>query len=299
MIYHIFANRSNIGDWLSAKGIQKLLGNIEITECFCDEPFVEVTTKILSNATSKDLIIIGGGGLLMDYFIPFWEAFKPVADRVPFCIWGIGYCDIKHEPSLPPGLLIEEIIAKSKLTIVRDELTRSYLHDLALPAPIPCPSINIIDPILEKGNDILHVVNYTTAGEEAYEAMCEAAKVFAKNTSIVYRETNNIISKGNEQQLAHILSLYETSGIIISSALHGCIIGVAMGLKVLAVSGDCKIDAFMELAGLKDWVLDTTQTDQLRQRLAEIKTQVHPRGLIKTFRQQNKDVAARILQLHS
>ncbi len=43
MIYHIFANLSNIGDWLSAKDIQKLLHPEQIRECLCDEPFVEET----------------------------------------------------------------------------------------------------------------------------------------------------------------------------------------------------------------------------------------------------------------
>ena len=127
MIYHIYANRSNIGDWLSARGIQKLLGDVKITECFCDEPFVAETMQMLAEASKNDLIIIGGGGLLMDYFIPFWKAFSFVAERVPFCIWGIGYCDIKHEPSLPPGALIEQIVRKAHLCIVSDELSRSYL----------------------------------------------------------------------------------------------------------------------------------------------------------------------------
>ena len=74
MIYHIYANRSNIGDWLSAKGIQKLLAPLEITECLCDIPFLEETMEKLSKATEKDLIVIGGGGLFMDYFILFWDA---------------------------------------------------------------------------------------------------------------------------------------------------------------------------------------------------------------------------------
>jgi hypothetical protein len=57
MIYHVFANRSNIGDWLSARGIQKLISPYPVTECLCDEPFVEETMQILSNATENDLII--------------------------------------------------------------------------------------------------------------------------------------------------------------------------------------------------------------------------------------------------
>ena len=40
MIHHVFANRSNIGDWLSARGIQALLGPQRVMEHLCDEPFV-------------------------------------------------------------------------------------------------------------------------------------------------------------------------------------------------------------------------------------------------------------------
>ncbi len=65
MIYHIFANRSNVGDWLSAIGIQKLLG-IPVAECLCDMPFIAETFALLNNARANDLIVIGGGGLLMD-----------------------------------------------------------------------------------------------------------------------------------------------------------------------------------------------------------------------------------------
>lgn len=265
MIYHVFANRSNIGDWLSAKGIQKLISPYPVTECLCDQPFVEETMQILSNATENDLVIIGGGGLLMDYFIPFWEAFNSLADRVPFCIWGIGYCDIKHEPSLPPNTLIEDIVQKARVCVVRDDLSRSYLGNCSLPEPVACPSINVIDTLVETGRDVLHVVNYSTATPAAYEAMCAITKAYAENKGIVYRQTNNLISKGNERELEQLLTQYKKCGIVVSSALHGCIIAVAMGLKVIAVSGDWKIDAFMEVVGLKGWLLNTNETHLLGQ----------------------------------
>ena len=144
MIYHIYANRSNIGDWLSAKGIQKLLSPLKITECLCDEPFVGETIKRLSQASSQDLIVIGGGGLLMDYFEPFWKKFEPIADRVPFCIWGVGACDLKDEKSLPDKSLIDRIVKKSKLCIVRDELTRTFLSTCDIPQPVQCPSVAVV-----------------------------------------------------------------------------------------------------------------------------------------------------------
>lgn len=294
MVYHVFANRSNIGDWLSAKGIQKLLAAPAVTECLCDVPYVEETMNVLSGATENDLIVIGGGGLLMDYFVPFWEAFLPVAGRVPFCIWGIGCCDLKQEASLPPVALIEDIIHLSKLSFVRDELSRSYLPHCHLPAPVPCPSINAVEPVTARGVDILHVVNYSTAGADAYDTMCLAARKFAADNGIIYRETNNRVKKDSTDEMNRLLSLYATSGIVISSALHGCIIGVAMGLKVLAVSGDRKIEAFMEAMGLKEWVLDITEVHLVPRRLEEIRLQPNPAFLLKEVRRKNEAIAESI-----
>ena len=45
MIHHVYANRSNAGDWLSALGIQRLLAPLPVTEHLCDEPFVEETLQ--------------------------------------------------------------------------------------------------------------------------------------------------------------------------------------------------------------------------------------------------------------
>jgi polysaccharide pyruvyl transferase WcaK-like protein len=299
MIYHVFANRSNIGDWLSARGIQKLLSPLEITECLCDVPFIDETMQQLASATEKDLIVIGGGGLLMDYFTPFWEAFQPVAARVPFTIWGIGYCDLKLEYTLPPGNLITSIINKSKLCIVRDELTRSHLPNCNLYEPIPCPSINVIDRVSIIGKDILHVDNYTTAGEVAYEAMCTAGKDFANQHKITYRQTNNRITKDSEKELQQILSLYRQSGYVLSSALHGCIIAVAMGLKVLAVSGDRKIEGFMESVGLQDWVLDIGELEKIPEYLEKLHLQNSGNLDIEKIQKKNQQVAEAIKDIYA
>lgn len=297
MIYHIYANRSNIGDWLSAKGIQKLLSPYQVIECLCDRPFIKDTIEILSGATEKDLIVIGGGGLIMDYFAPFWKAFKPVAERVPFCIWGIGCCDLKNESSLPPRKLIEDIVNKSRLCVVRDELTRGFLENCEIPEPVQCPSVNVIKQLPENGKDIMHINNYTTAGAAAYEEMRVAGIKFAECKGLVYRETNNRIEKDSEQEMAHVLLRYEKSAVAISSALHGCIISAAMGLKTLAVSGDRKIDGFMETIGLKDWVLDASEAGLVLSRLTEIESQTSPETALEDIRQKNRNVADKIFQI--
>ncbi|GEO11772.1 hypothetical protein SAE01_42680 [Segetibacter aerophilus] len=253
--------------------------------------------KILSKATQHDLIVIGGGGLIMDYFVPFWKAFKSIADRVPFVIWGIGCCDLKREGTLPPVALIEEIVQKSKLCIVRDELSRSFLSNCNLPDPIPCPSINYIELLPQHGNGILHVANYTTAGEIAYNTMREISQNFAESTGGLYRETNNRIERDSEKEMEHVLLRYKKSELVVSSALHGCIIGVAMGLKVIAVSGDRKVDAFMEAVGLKDWVLDVGQIEKISEYLTRISFQISPKQRIVGIKEKNRGIAYNIRSL--
>jgi polysaccharide pyruvyl transferase WcaK-like protein len=103
------------------------------------------------------LIVIGGGGLFMDYFVPFWQGFRPIARRVPFCIWGVGYCDLKREPSRPPLSILKEVIPLSRLCIVRDDLSRRHLADFDLPAAVPCPSMCAISFSAGSGHGLLHV----------------------------------------------------------------------------------------------------------------------------------------------
>ncbi len=168
-----------------------------------------------------------------------------------------------------------------------------------LPKPVACPSINVVETIIEKGKDLLHVTNYSTATPETYEAMCVITEAYADGKNIVCRQTNNLISKGSEKELAEILCRYQLSGIVVSSALHGCIIAVAMGLKVIAVSGDWKIDAFMEAVGLKDWVLNYNEPHLLPQLLADIENQTATTTYLSSIKLANKEIAADILDVLS
>lgn len=296
MIHHVFANKINIGDWLSARGIQTLLGKVELTEHLCNDPYVAETLDDLSRATPNDFIIIGGGGLFMDYFVPFWEGFAEIADRVPFCIWGAGYCDLKREATRPPEALLQDIVSKSQFCFVRDQLTRSHLAGCDLPAPIPCPSINAIEPAPGLGHGLLHVDNYIPVGEDVYESMVAYGKEFANCTGRPYRGTNNFVkTPGKESELKAILRLYADSDVVLSSRLHGCIIGLAMGRKVLAVSGDYKVESFMQAAGLGDWVLDLSQVESLPELLLDLPRQTSSWVFLEQARRGNQTIADQVL----
>lgn len=252
------------------------------------------TLTALAEALPDDLIVIGGGGLFMDYFQPFWEGLAEAAGHVPFCIWGAGYCDIKREPSRPPTGLMQAIAARARLCILRDDMSRHLLPALHLPQPVPCPSLVAVDRALDQGHGLLHVDNYSTVGADIYEAMEEHGRAFALATDRPWRKTNNRITAGSRDALLETLALYSACDIVLSSALHGCIIAVAMGRKVLAVSGDRKIEGFMDAAGLGDWVLGQDDVDKVPELLARLPNQPDRSEFVRRARGENERVALQV-----
>jgi polysaccharide pyruvyl transferase WcaK-like protein len=299
LIYHVFANKSNVGDWLSARGIQRALSGQSVVEYFCDEPFVEKTLEALTRVSGDDLVIIGGGGLFMDYFTPFWEGFSRISGCLPYGIWGAGLCDLKRTPSRPAVGLLTEIVQNSQFCWVRDQLTRDYLVHCDPPEPIGCPSLLELTPATEPAWSVLHVDNYTTAGADVYDAMEEFVSKWARQTCRPLLRTNNRIEPGSLDNLNRTLELYRQADVILSSALHGCIIGVALGRKVIAVSGDRKIESFMESAGLGEWVCDQAEVDRLPELFSVVAEQPSRESFLSGARQKNFDLARRVLRSNS
>jgi len=297
MIYHVYANQSNVGDWLSAQGIQMLLSPRPVTECFCDTPFVAATLDALNRATPDDFIVIGGGGLFMDYFVPFWQGFQPIAARVPFVIWGAGYCDLKLAPSHPPLKLILDIVQQCRLCIVRDSLTHGYLSDCKLPAPVICPAVVAVPTTGGEQKCLLHVDSYDDVGVENYARMVTIAEAFAEQTGRSCQQTNNRIPAGHADALRNTLELYASADLILSSRLHGCIMALALGRRVLAVSGDHKVESFMQTAGLGDWVCGLDGLDSLAARLEQLQEQELPGEFIEAGRRQNRAVAKKVIAM--
>ena len=294
MIRHVYANRSNIGDWLSARGIQALLGSHEITDYFCDAPFVEATIASISQSTEADLIVIGGGGLFMDYFEPFWRALLETPPRAPVCIWGVGLCDLKAEASKPPRQLLQRVAGMVEQCVVRDTATWAHIGLHHLPPPVLCPSLATVS-IEASGWGLLHVDNYTTVGAEAFERMDREGRLFTTATGRPYRRTNNRLERVDDAALQQVLDLYRASDLVLSSALHGCIIALAMGRPVLAVSGDWKIEGFMDAMGLGKWVIDASDVQRVEELLPELPRQVVPWERMVAAVEKNRTVAADIL----
>ena len=297
MIHHVYANQSNVGDWLSARGIQSRLAPLRVTEHFCDAPFVPDTLRELSKATEKDFIILGGGGLFMDYFVPFWEGFREIAERVPFVIWGAGCCDMKREKTRAPAALLENIIRRSRLCVVRDALTRGLLGGCVMAEPVPCPTMVAVPSADSVARGLLHVDHYDNVGAKIYEEMVAVSERFAEETGRSYRQTNNLIPAGHEGALQKTLGLYAAADLIVTSRLHGCIIALAMGRRVLVVSADHKVESFMQAAELSDWVIGLEELESLPTRLRELQKQPPRPAFVEEVRAKNGAVAEKVRSL--
>ena len=213
---------------------------------------------------------------------------------MPFCIWGAGCCDLKRFQSRPPLKLLTDIIRQSRLCVVRDELTRSFFSECELPLPAVCPTVNAVPFTAGEEKRLLHVDHYDSVGPANYERMVAIAQEFAVRTGRSYRQTNNLIPAGHNGALQKTLDLYASADLVLTSRLHGCIIGLAMGRRVLVVSGDRKVESFMQAAGLGEWVCDLNEIETLPARLDELPGQRVPVEFIESARRRNQVIAEQV-----
>lgn len=297
MIHHVFANRSNVGDWLSARGIQALVAGLGLEEHLCDMPFVADTLRRLRGVGAHDVIVVGGGGLFMDYFEPFWRGFLDVIGERKFVVWGVGVCDMKARPSALERDLLRSIRARATLIAVRDDRTRA-LMDLPDRQVIPCPSMNTVTTTPAAGRSLLYADAYDNIGEYAHRGVVQTLAEFAATTGRTYVQTDNTIEAGRTADLDTLLERYVAADIVVASRLHGCIIAVALGRKVLAISGDWKVESFMGQAGLHDWVVPADTLDTLEADLERLHQQPEVYDFVNRSRAANTAFAQSVLALH-
>ncbi len=300
MIHQISANESNIGDWMSAIGIRRLLGQVPMVQSYCDEYFLPETLHRLEKMGPDDLVIIGGGGLLQEYFMPFWRAVsKAQAHGADVVIWGVGIAG----PELPTenATLIRNIVEQCRLCIVRDEMTRRWLDVAGVPAPVPCPSIFAVQSMMISSSvnrpGLLHAVHWDLVAPERYEAVRTIVRGHAQRSGRGYQEIDNRVPQGEGSALRAALAHYAESDPVISSRLHGCILGVAMGCRVLALSSDPKIEAFMRLARLGDWVCGIDDLESLQRKLPALNQQPSLNTFIAEAIHQNSQIANQVTEI--
>ena len=245
----VYANPWNVGDFASHCGLQQLVG-LEGVELFCDEAALPSTFGVLSGPSGSRrewrAIFVGGGGLLHDYFDPFWRGILKL--DLPLVLFGVGInCLEPMRKNTDPELLRQ--IARRAIGIhVRDEFTKEILcdHDAEDVTVGLCPSVDYISQqaasIPRSRTHLLHVIHpgdLTMAGTDVDEIR-GVVRARARELGLVYDETNHM------GRLTHrLLRRYARSSVVVSSRLHGCIFSFAMQIPFVGIECDRKLGSFL------------------------------------------------------
>ena len=252
-IYQIYANKTNIGDYLSALAIRKYITpQKNITHLLCDKPYISATQNILGHLSKDDVVIIGGGGLLMDYFIQLWRTLIDNYTGYKLFIWGIGECSNNNKgiDSRVGNQIIQEISQIATKIAVRDFALKQRFDDCGRNVEmVGCPSTFIASAWPKQKNKyLLHIVHPGLIRDTLPEWK-SSCKALAEKLNLTYVESNHLLPKSLVKRYFYwnnTLSYYQNASIIVSSRLHGVILGSVRGIPVIPVSNDLKINSYWE-----------------------------------------------------
>lgn len=274
-VAYIYANKRNVGDYISSCGIQQVVG-LEGPELFSSPEWSKSLNNYLKKIKNRNpncLLIIGGGGLLQPVFTPFWDTI--LNSGIRFVALGIGVNHMQGREVIDP-IFIDKIIDKAEFFGVRDTSTLKMISPLyrkKVQLEI-CPSVNFVKPLFwqpspEKNNTLLHIKHPSDLRLSGIdeELLSNNLKKIAKQNGWLYEENTNMSS----DHIA-ILTKVSLARFVVSSRLHGCIMSFACGIPFLPILCDKKIAAFNDThTGVKGISpVDVTDTNLLIKRITYI-----------------------------
>jgi hypothetical protein len=240
-IAYIYAEPTNTGDYASYLGVRQLAGRSG-AELFCSRWALPQTFRLLERGRWS-AIIVGGGGLLQECFEPFWERLL-ASTSAPLILFGIGVNELE---GLRRGVrrdLLTAIATRADAIHARDRMTAAQLPGATVGV---CPSVNYLAalprPAPADGDLLVHAVHsadFTAAGG-SLPTVRERLQVAAREMGIEYRELDH-----NSGLTTGVIDAYRRARVVVSSRLHGCIFGYALGRPVLAITCDRKTQAFID-----------------------------------------------------
>jgi polysaccharide pyruvyl transferase WcaK-like protein len=249
-VCYIYADAGNVGDRVSAMGVRFLVSQPGI-ELFASRAGLGTTIgtlKWLQKNRAETRVLVGGGGLLQECFMPFWVALMDTELR--FALFGVGANEIPGIRNLPPENMLRSLTRRAVAIHVRDEWTREILQSsqkkqVSLGV---CPSINYLVSKFQRnhggaGSYLLHVqhpVDVRMSGGDP-ERISAILKSLSADLNLCYDETSHI--KDNLNGLAR---RYQRARFVVSSRLHGCIFSYAFGIPFVPILADKKTAAFVK-----------------------------------------------------
>jgi len=211
-----------------------------------DEPF----PGFISSLEEKDVLIVGGGGLFKDYFEKYWKEIISYKKRHNFSLYlfGVGVCDIKNKSisTVISDEFIDEIIMNSNVSFLRAPLP---IENIKV-AETCCPSVLYVQKNYSRTEQspqerLLYVNHRGLVGKEKSKQIRGFLQTYCSNNNLIYSEVNNIAKSPGE--IRDMMYEYMSSEIIVTTRLHGYIIGRTIGKRVVAISNDYKIEGFASL----------------------------------------------------
>jgi hypothetical protein len=246
---YIFADATNVGDRTSALGVQALVGRPGM-ELFAARAGLETcfqTLDWLQRNRPMAKIYIGGGGLLQECFVPFWQ--RLLETKLRFVLFGVGANQIAGERGLPPQDLMRRIATRAVAVHVRDSWSKGLLEfgqDREVTVGV-CPAVNYLASKYRSVSTaakthllhVVHPVDIRLAGGDP-DVIRGRVRSCAALLGLVYDETDHI-----RQGLDGLCARYLRARAVVSSRLHGCIFSYALGVPFLPIITDRKSDAFL------------------------------------------------------
>lgn len=322
----LYANDENVGDYLSAQGIVELLGGVDHALGF--EYHRPLIARTLRSLGPDDLVVVGGGGLLKNTFDSFWRFFLGLAQERGFryALWGVGYCDVKGQQTRGDQQLLRGVVAGAVAAGLRDPMSLEPFGDLAQAELVPCPAIPYVRSRTKQPSGT-HILSVEHPGLiSALQGLGQrdvGAGIRQSTSSLAARTGEAVVSIDNLMPVSQflptraaarlaptrrarrrtaarareLLDLYAGARLVVTTRLHGAILGLASNTPVVAMSGDRKIDEFFELLGLSRWVAGST-TD-LERLLATVDGYELPVGRLEWVATANTEFCRRLRTAHS
>lgn len=234
-LIQFYSSNDNIGNYTPVLGSQQMLGLAPDTWCVHRRPI----DFDFINRHYKG-IIIGGAGLLDPVFGPFWRELHQYA-RLPTIIWGVGGCwPPDRQMSEEDRRIIAEFGERCDLINVRDTLTAEY-YGFRSAHVAPCPTIVWLEQFRSMvcGGATLVADHHHLVPAEDLEKISTAVRSHAED----------VLWTRNVQEprfgLMDILrKRYCRASRVVTTRLHGAIIGYGLGVPYIALSWDEKVRAF-------------------------------------------------------
>jgi len=248
-IAYIYANKGNVGDYISHCGIRDSFNKPGLW-LFCSPVWSRYLVRNLARLKKRNpncILIIGGGGLLQPVFENFWSLV--IDSGLTFVMVGIGINELEGRGTFDQKLL-KNIVSKSSYLTVRDSYTQKRILDIsgALVPVTVCPSVRFLQQYREKNRrgekkkllHVLHPADLRMAGIDI-ELLRNSVREAAVCLNLDYQESTNMSSN----HITAITGILD-SAIVVSSRLHGCIMSYALDIPFVALECDRKIKYFIE-----------------------------------------------------